>query len=346
MSNRIITYTEAIKEATDQIMEVDQDVVVMGLEVSYKYGAEGTTVGLKKKYPHRIIETPHSENAVTGMAVGAAITGLHPIVHHGRVEFALFAADQIFTQAAKWNYMFGGGHSVPVVFRINIGRQYSQGPQHAHALYPLFGNSLGLKVVIPSTPSMAKGLLISAIRDKNPVVILEPRWLFFLKQNVSTKIYDKPLDKAVKVNEGTDVTVVAYGDGLIAAYEALELIGDNVNVDLIDLVSINPIDYEFIYESVKKTGRIITVDTTNYAFSVGSDVISNIARQKSLHLKDAPISISSPEVPVPTSTALTEYYYPTKVDIANAVLCQLGKPAIKHNLTFEEIHVPPNFIVK
>ncbi|MEX2563828.1 MAG: transketolase C-terminal domain-containing protein [Candidatus Paceibacterota bacterium] len=346
MSNRIITYTEAIKEATDQIMDVDHNVVVMGLEVSYKNGADGTTAGLKKKYPHRIIETPQSENAVTGMAVGAAITGLHPIVHHGRVEFALFAADQIFTQAAKWNYMFGGGHPVPVVFRINIGRQWGQGPQHTQALYSLFGNALGIKVVIPSTPSMAKGLLISAVRDKNPVVILEPRWLFSLKQNVSIESYDKPLDKAVVVNEGADVTIVAYGDGLIAAHEALELIGDDVGVDLIDLVSINPIDYETVYKSVKKTGRIITIDTTNHAFSVGSDIISNVAQQKLLHLKNIPISISCPDVPVPTSTILTESYYPTKVDIANTVLRQLGKPTIKHDLTFEEIHTSPNYIIK
>lgn len=346
MSNRIITYTEAIKEATDQIMEVDQDVVIMGLEVSYKNGADGTTAGLKEKYPCRIIETPQSENAVTGMAVGAAITGLHPIVHHGRVEFALFAADQIFTQAAKWNYMFGGGHSVPVVFRINIGRQWGQGPQHTQALYSLFGNTLGLKVVIPSTPRMAKGLLISAVRDKNPVVILEPRWLFSLRQDVPTELYDELLDKAVVVKKGADLTIVSYGDGLVAAYEALELIGGHVDAELIDLVSINPIDYETVLKSVKKTGRLITIDTTNHAFSIGSDVIANVAEQRSLHLKNAPVSLSCPDVPVPTSTILTESYYPTKVDIANAALCLMGKPTIKRELTFEELHYAPILVIK
>jgi pyruvate/2-oxoglutarate/acetoin dehydrogenase E1 component len=346
MSNRIITYIEAIKEATDQIMDVDQDVVVMGLEVSYKNGADGTTAGLKEKYPSRIIETPQSENAVTGMAVGAAITGLHPIVHHGRVEFALFAADQIFTQAAKWNYMFGGGHSVPIVFRINIGRQWGQGPQHTQALYSLFGNALGLKVVIPSTPRMAKGLLISAVRDKNPVVILEPRWLFSLRQDVPTELFDEPLDKAVVVKKGADLTIVSYGDGLIAAYEALELISGHVDVELIDLVSINPIDYETIFKSVKKTGRLITIDTTNHAFSVGSDVISKVAKKHLMYLKNAPVSLFCPDVPVPTSTILTESYYPTKIDIANAVLSLMGKQTIKYKLTFEELHVPPNLIVE
>lgn len=346
MSNRIITYTEAIREATDQVMDVDQDVVVMGLEVSYKNGADGTTAGLKEKYPCRIIETPQSENAVTGMAVGAAITGLRPIVHHGRVEFALFAADQIFTQAAKWNYMFGGGHSVPVVFRINIGRQWSQGPQHTQALYSLFGNTLGLKVVIPSTPYMAKGLLISAIRDKNPVVILEPRWLFSLRQDVPIELYDVPLNKAVVMKKGADLTIVSYGDGLIAAYEALKLIDGHVDVELIDLVSINPIDYETILKSVKKTGRLITIDTTNHAFSVGSDVIAKVAEKHLMYLKNAPVSLFCPDVPVPTSTILTESYYPTKVDIANAILSLMGKSTIKYKLTFEELHIPPNLIVE
>ncbi len=345
MSNRIIKYTEAIKEATDQIMEIDKDVVVLGLEVSYKNGADGTTAGLKEKYPNRIIETPQSENAVTGMAVGAAITGLHPIVHHGRVEFAIFAADQIFTQAAKWNYMFGGGQPVPVVFRINIGRQWGQGPQHTQALYPLFGNALGLKVVIPSTPRMAKGLLISAVRDKNPVVILEPRWLFSLKQDVPIEPYDKPLDKGVVVKEGADLTIVSYGDGLIAAYEALDLINNHIDVELIDLVSINPIDYVTVLKSVKKTGRLITIDTTNHAFSVGSEVIANISEQQ-LSLKKAPVALSCPDVPVPTSTILTESYYPTKIDIANAALLLMGKPTINRELTFEELHLGPNFVIK
>lgn len=346
MHNRTIKYTEAIKEATDQIMEMDQNVIVMGLEVSYKDGADGTTAGLKEKYPYRIIETPQSENAVTGMAVGAAITGLNPIVHHGRVEFAIFAADQIFTQAAKWNYMFGGGHPVPIVFRINIGRQWGQGPQHTQALYSLFGNTLGLKVVIPSTPYMAKGLLISAVRDKNPVVILEPRWLFSLRQDVPTELYDEPLDKAVVVKKGVDLTIVSYGDGLIAAYEALELIRGHVDAELIDLVSINPIDYGTVLKSIKKTGRLITVDTTNHAFSIGADVIANVVSQQLLHLKSSPVSLSCPKVPIPTSTTLTESYYPTKVDIANAALCLMDKPIIKRKLTFEELHLPPNLIIK
>jgi len=345
MPPRIIKYTEAIKEATDQMMEIDKDVFVVGLGVTDKNGADGTTAGLKLKYPNRVFDVPLSEGAFTGMAVGAAINGLKPIVHHGRVEFSLFAADQIFTQAAKWNYMFGGNNGVPIVFRIIVGRQWGNGPQHAQALYALFGNVPGLKVVIPSTPRMAKGLLVSALRDKNPVVILEPRWLLQLKQDVPAEIYGEPLDKAVVVKEGKDITVVSYGDGLISALEAVSLINDRVSVELIDLVSINPIDYEAVFSSVRKTGRLLCVDITNDAFNVGSEVISKVAQQHLLRLADHPASLSCPNVPCPTSAALTEFYYPTKVDIANAVLRAMHKATITHKLTFEELHFAPTLTI-
>ncbi len=338
---RILKYTEAIREATDQMMENDRDVFVIGLGVAYHNGADGTTAGLKAKYPERILDVPVSEDSFTGMAIGAAINGLKPIVHHGRVEFSLFAADQIFTQAARWNYMFGGNNPVPIVLRINVGRQWGNGPQHTQAPYALFGNVLGLKVVIPSTPRMAKGLLVSALRDKNPVVILEPRWLFQLKQDVPAEVYSEPLDKAKVVKEGRDITVVAYGDGLISALEAISLIGDKVSVELLDIVSINPIDYKTIIASVNKTGRLLCVDTANGAFSVGSEVISKVVQQHSLRLVDAPAAISTPNVPCPTSTALTEFYYPTKVDIANAMLRIMHKPIITQALTFEELHLAP-----
>jgi pyruvate/2-oxoglutarate/acetoin dehydrogenase E1 component len=339
---RVITYTEALREATDQALARDLSVFVVGLGVSYPNGADGTTAGLKVRYPERILDVPISEDAVTGMAVGAAIHGMRPIVHHGRVEFALFAADQIFTQAAKWNYMFGGGHPVPIVFRINVGRQWGNGPQHTQALYGLFGCTLGLKVVIPSSPYMAKGLLAAAIRDNNPVVLLEPRWLFQTRESVPEEPYELPLDKARIIREGSDISVVAYGDGLLAAREALELVGD-IDVELIDLVSINPIDEETVLMSLAKTRRLLTVDTTNAAFSVGSEILARSVRI-SVEFLSRPTSLSCPDVPCPTSTALTEDYYPTKVKIANAIRMQLGIPVIRESLSFEELHLPPRYL--
>lgn len=339
MPDRILKYTDALREAQDQMMEKDPSVFVIGLGVSYPKGADGTTTGLKAKYPDRVFDTPVSEASVTGMAVGAAINGLRPIVHHGRVEFALLASDAIFTQAAKWNYMFGGGNPVPAVFRINVGRQWGNGPQHTQSLLGLFGSASGLKVVIPSTPRMAKGLLVSALEDKNPVVILEPRWLFQLKEEVPAELYREPLDKARVVKKGKDITLVAYGDGFFSALQALELLGTEVDAELIDLVSINPVDYETIARSVQKTGRLLCVDTTHAAFSPGADVIAKMAELGVL--RHPAIHLACPPVPCPTSTALTEDYYPTRISIANAILKVFKKTFVDLKLNFEELHLAP-----
>jgi acetoin:2,6-dichlorophenolindophenol oxidoreductase subunit beta len=339
MSDRILKYTEALKEATAQMLAENDQVFVMGLGVPQ--GAAGTTAGLKDEYPSRVLDTPISEGALTGLAVGAAISGLHPVVYHERVEFALVAADQIFTQAAKWNYMFGGDNPVPITLRIAVGRKWGNGPQHSQALYSLFGAVRGLKVVIASTPYMAKGLLISAIRDKNPVVLLENLWLYQVKEEVPAEAYALPLDKARIAQEGTDVTVVTYGDGFVDALSALALLPEDISVELIDLVAINPVDYDTIERSLRKTGRLVTVDTTNAAFSVGGEIIAKMT-ERAIPLSRTPIAIAAPDVPVPTSSALLEFYYPSKVDIANAVLTMFDKEPLETELSFEELQLPPS----
>jgi pyruvate dehydrogenase E1 component beta subunit len=343
MGNRLLKYSEAIKEATEQMLERDPGVFVMGLGVPQ--GAAGTTVGLKELFPERVFDTPISEAALTGMAVGAAIAGLRPIVYHERVEFALLAADAIFTQAAKWNYMFGGNNPVPLMLRIAVGRQWGNGPQHSQALYSLFGAVRGLKVVIPSTPRMVKGLLAAAAKDNNPVVLLESRWLYQVKEHVPEEPYAVPLDKARIAREGKDVTVVAYGDGFVDALGALKLLPDDISVELIDLVSLNPIDHAAIHESVRKTGRLLTVDTTNGAFSIGSDIIAKAA-EAGVGLASAPKALSAPDVPTPTSPALSEFWYPTKIDIANAVLGMFDKPKLDTKLSFEELHLAPGITLE
>ena len=252
----------------------------------------------------------------------------------------MLAMDPIITQAAKWNYMFGGDNPVPIVFRIAVGRQWGNGPQHTQSLYGLFGGVPGLKVVIPSTPRMAKGLLASALSDSNPVVILESRWLYQTKQDVPERFFTEPLDTARVLRQGRDITIVAYGDGLLAAHEACALAG--VDVELVDLVSINPVDYATVLKSVKKTGRLLTVDTASAPFSIGSEIIAAVA--KAGMLKEKPVALACPTVPCPTSTELTERYYPTKVDIANAVQRMLKKPLTKQKLSFEELHLAPAYV--
>lgn len=340
MRERIIKFTEALREGAQQMMSVDESIVILGLGVSYPNGADGTTAGIKASYPNRVFDVPVSENGFTGMAVGAAIAGLRPLVHHGRVEFAMLALDQVITQAAKWNYMFGGGHPVPLVIRIAVGRQWGNGPQHTQALYALFGSVPGLKVVIPSTPHMAKGLLTSALKDKNPVIILESRWLYPLKQHVPEKGLTEPLHKARVAKSGKDVTVVAYGDGFIASHEALNLIAGKVDAELIDLVSLNPIDYRTIATSIRKTGRLLCVDTTGDAFSIGTEIIGKMALEGIIP-DTIPLSLATPNAPCPTSTNLTEAYYPTKIDVANTLLESFGKPKLTTKLSFAEIHLPP-----
>ena len=344
--SKVISYTEAIREATEQSMARDPDVLVMGLGVSYLNGADGTMGTLKQQYPDRVFDTPVSEFCNTSVAVGAAITGMRPVVHHSRVEFAMFAFDSIITQAAKWNYMFGGGNPVPIVFRLAVGRQWGNGPQHTQALYSLFGSVPGLRVVIPSSPKMAKGLLTAAIRDNNPVVYLEPRWLYGLREDVAEDYFETPLNKGRIVAEGSDVSLVTYGDGVLEAIRAHDFLKEKgIGVEVIDLVSINPIDYELVFESVRKTGRLLCLDTTNRAFNVGSEIISKACVHVFGSLKTAPQELSTPDVPCPTSTSLTEIYYPTKIDVMNRLLKMFGHKCLDERLSFEELHLSPKVTI-
>jgi pyruvate/2-oxoglutarate/acetoin dehydrogenase E1 component len=332
-------FTEAILEATKYVLENQPESFVIGLGVSYPNGADGTMGNLKEGYPTRVLDTPVSEAAVTGAALGSAVTGMRPIVHHGRVEFALFAADQIITQAAKWNYMFGGNYNAPITYRIAVGRQWGNGPQHTQALYSLFGNVTGLKVVIPSSPNMAKQLLISACMDPNPVVFLEPRWLYQITGEVSSDFQEVPLDKARIIRKGKDLTIVSYGDGLLPAYQAAqELENNGISVEIIDLVSINPIDYTTIIESLNKTKKLLTIDTTSSAFSVGRELIGFLA-QNTNDVKFQ--TMAAPNVPCPTATSLTANYYPTRVSIKNRVLSIFQLPCEEEELDFSELHLSP-----
>jgi len=339
-NKKLIKYSESLKNATEYLLESNQNLILLGLGVPN--GAGGTTTDLHKKYPERVFDTPTSEAAITGFALGASISGMSAIVHHDRVEFSLFAADQIFTQASKWNYMFGGKNNVSLTLRIVIGRQWGNGPQHSQSFYSLFGNTIGLKVVIPSSPYNAKGLLIAAVNDPNPVIILEPRWLYGLKEYVPDEPYLVELDKMKIVKEGKDATLVAYGDGVYSAIEAQNMIGDLIDLEIIDLVSLNPIDSDTLFKSVSKTGRLITLDTTHSSFSIGSELVALVAKNKNIILNNNTLSISCPNVPCPTSTSLSQHYYPNRVSICNEILNYFGFDPVDEILEFDELHLSPN----
>lgn len=347
----IMKFTEAIHQALDQLMRTDDRVFLMGLGASYPNGIDGTSGDLKQKYPDRVFDTPVSEATTTGVAVGAATEGMRPIIHHGRVEFALFAADQIITQASKWRYMFGDNASAPAVFRIAVGRQWGNGPQHSQTLFGLFGGAPGLRVVVPSTPDMAKRLLISAVKEPDPVVYIEQQWVIGNSGPVNQNLCKWDLNRARDVYgipELSNVTLVSYGDGLIESVKAAKILRTlGVYCHVIDLVSLNPIDYDFIFDSISYTGALVAVDTTNNTFSVGSEIISKVAQDCFEYLKGPPVHVAAPHVPCPTATELMRLYYPTHVNIVTDILAMFGKAPIPSLLppTDDEVNNRPTEVL-
>jgi pyruvate dehydrogenase E1 component beta subunit len=328
-------------------MERDSSVFVMGLGATYKDGCDGTTAGLVDKYPDRVFDTPCSENATTGFCVGAAIAGMRPVIYHGRVEFALFAMDQIVTQAAKWNYMFGGKSPVPVVIRIAVGRRWGDAPQHTQVLHSMFAHVPGLKVVIPSTPRMAKGLLTAAIQDNNPVIFMEHRWLYGIKETVPEKHYSIALDSCRVIRPGKDITIVVNSDTLYEALKAVQpLRMHGIDPEIIDLVSINPVDYKTIIESVNRTRRLMVLDVGTRAFGVGSEIISRLCEDRETYwgMKATPVNIAAADCPCPMAPSLTEKYYPTTSTILDRIGKMEGYQEIKMRNKlrpdFYKIHMP------
>ncbi len=323
---RELNYTQAILEGTDQCMTEDPRVYIMGLGVTDPKGIFGTTLGLKEKHGEtRVLDMPVAENGMTGIAIGSALTGMRPILTHQRIDFMLLSFDQIINNAAKWHYMFGGKMKIPMVIRLLIGRGWGQGPQHSQSLQAIFAHIPGLKVVMPTTPFDAKGLLIAAIRDNNPVIYIEHRWLHGIFGPVPEKAYEVPIGKAKRVREGNDITIVSLSYMTLEATKAADLLGkDGIHTEVIDLRSVKPIDEETIMTSVAKTGRLIVVDGTWKSLGVPSEIITLVTEKLFDSLKSAPKRITFPDLPTPTSPALAQNYYPRAIHIINAVRKTLG----------------------
>jgi len=323
-----IKYSEAILQATDQLMEADPSVYVMGLGVPDPKGIFGTTNGLEKKYgSNRVLDMPTSENGMTGIAIGSALVGMRPIMTHQRVDFFLLALDQLINNAAKWHYMFGGKLSVPLVIRLIIGRGWGQGPQHSQTLHSYFAHVPGLKVVMPSTPYDAKGLLVSAVQDNNPVVYLEHRWLHSIYGEVPSTLYSVPLGKAKVVVEGTDLTIIACSHMTMEAYKAARFLQeDGISVEIVDIRTLKPLDKETLLNSVKKTGHVLIADPDWKTCGFAAEICSLIAEEAFDTLKVPPKRLTFPDRLTPTSWALANHYYPTAKDIAITVLEMLKRP--------------------
>lgn len=325
---REITYAVAIHEAIDQCLERDASVFVIGEGVPDPKGIFGTTLGLREKFGReRVMDMPVSESGITGVCIGAAIRRMRPIMTHQRVDFSLLSADQIINNAAKWHYMFGGKVSVPLVIRMLIGRGWGQGSQHSQSLQALYGHIPGLKVVMPTFPCDAKGILIAAVYDNNPVIFIEHRWLHNIKGNVPERFYKEDLGKAKIIRKGKDISIVATSYMTLETVRAAKILEkENVEVEVVDARSIKPVDWETIVSSVKKTGRLIATDTGYETLGFASEVISKVAEKAFAAFKMPPRKITLPDIPTPTGWCAAEKYYPTYIDIVRSVLELLNLP--------------------
>jgi pyruvate dehydrogenase E1 component beta subunit len=327
---RKITYQQAINEAIDQEMGRDPSVIVMGEdnaggegspgEMDAWGGVLGVTKGLYHKHPGRVFDTPISESAFIGAAVGAACNGLRPVAELMFVDFMGVCFDQIFNQAAKFKYMFGGKAETPVVIRTMYGAGFRAAAQHSQCLYSMFTHIPGLKVVMPSNPYDAKGLLIQAIRDNDPVIFFENKILYTMEGEVPEESYTIPFGEAAVVREGEDVTIVAIGRMVNMAQEAAnQLQKSGIHCEIIDPRTTSPLDEETIYESVEKTGRLVVVDESYPRCSMASDIAGMVAQNIFGALK-APIEqVTAPHVPPPFSDFLEDLYVPSSARIESAV---------------------------
>lgn len=318
---RKLTYTEAIREAFDQALAQDERVFVMGQGVDGPDAMFGTTLNLHKKYGlMRVFDVPLSENALTGVAIGAALVGMRPVYMHNRPDFLLLAMDQIVNHASKWSYMFGGHLKVPIVIMAVIGRGWGSAAQHSQSLHGLFMHIPGLKLVMPSTAYDAKGLLISSIADNNPVIFLGHRWLFKHRGYVPENLYSIPFGKGIIRREGKDVTIVGISYMVIEALRAAEILEKEAcEVEVIDPRTLKPLDEELILNSIKKTGRLIIVDTDWKTGGVSSEIATIVTEKGFEYLKSPIKRVAWPDIPTPGSYVLEEEFYPGIDDIVNAV---------------------------
>lgn len=326
MTIRTIKYREALSEGLVQAMERDPAIFVTGIAVDYPSGIFGTTADALKKFgKERVFDAPAMENAMAGIAIGAASVGMRPVIVHPRADFMFLAFDQMINLAAKWKYMYGGNAgSVPIVVRAVIGRGWGQGATHSQSLQSVLAHFPGLAVVMPATPKDAKGLLVSALKADHPTVILEYRSLFEIAGDVPEACYETPIGQANVLRAGRDLTIVATSqmvqEALLAASALQE---QNIDVEVIDLRSIRPLDEETILASVRKTGRVIAADTSWQLCGVASEIAALVAEKAFAELKAPVRRITLPDAPAPVSMPLEQAFYPKASTLASLAVAMV-----------------------
>lgn len=317
---RKLSYSLAINEALHQAMAADRSVFLLGQGVKSPWYVGNTTKGLLKRFgARRVIDSPVSENGVTGAAVGAALTGMRPVVVHPRMDFMLYCFDPIINQAANWHYMSGGTTSAPVVFWGIVNRGGEQAAQHSQALHSMFCHVPGLKVVAPSCPADAKGLMLAAILDDNPVVFMDDRSLYGITDHVPEEFYQTALGKGVVRRKGHDVTIVCYSGMVPIALEASVLAErDGVSCSVVDLRTLKPFDRDLVLSNVAATGRVVVCDVGWKSGGWCAEILATIA-EAGIPLKMPPRRVALPDAPAGAARTLEEGYYPTSETVLAAI---------------------------
>lgn len=324
---REIQFREALREAMSEEMRKDDRIFLMGEEVAQYNGAYKISQGMLDEFgPKRIIDSPISENGFAGLAVGAAMYGLRPIIEFMSWSFSLVAADQILNNVPKMLYMSGGQWGCPVVFRGNDGAGGQLGSTHSWCVEGLYSNVPGVKIAIPSNPYDAKGMLKTAIRDEDPVFFLESERMLGDKAHVPEREYTIPFGKAALRRQGDDCTVVSFGRPVNFCMDAAdELKREGINIDVLDMRTIRPLDIDSILDSVKKTGRIVVVDQCWPFASVASEVVTQVCERGFDYLDHQPLRVNTEDVPTPYAKNLEALYLPHKGKIMQAVKASLGR---------------------
>lgn len=323
---RKLTYSLSINEALHQAMGMDDSVILLGQGVKSPWYVGNTARGLIERFgEQRVIDTPVSENAITGAAVGAALAGMRAIVVHPRMDFMLYAFDPIVNEAANWYYMNGGKISVPVVFWGVVNRGGEQAAQHSQAIHAMFAHVPGLKVVMPATPHDAKGLMIAAIQDDNPVVFIDDRSLYGMEGDVPQEPYTTPIGQGIVHRVGKDVTVIASSylvrESLIAA-KVFE--DEGVDVEVVDLRTIKPLDEKLILNSVEKTRRVVIVDPGWKTCGLAAEICAILSENISGPMKSLVRRVTLPDIPAPASRILENKYYIGASNIVDAIRASIN----------------------
>ena len=314
-------YEEAINEAIYQEMERDDNVFIYGIGVPDHKKIFGTTKRLLERFgENRCIDTPLAEDGLTGFALGAAVNGMRPILTHIRVDFALLSINQLFNNIAAYRYMSGGQLKTPIVIRVIIGRGWGQGAQHSKSLQSMFAHVPGLKVVMPTTPNDAKGMMAAAIRDDNPVVVIEHRWLYWQEGMTEQNPFVVSLDGANKIREGRDVTIVATSWMNVEALKAAEVVAKRgIEVEIIDARCISSVDIDTIARSIRKTGRCIIADYDWVYCGFSAELAAQIYHKCRNFLTERVIRLGFAYTPCPTVRHLENEFYPDAINIIREI---------------------------